>query len=408
MQAARQLVFIVEQSSGTHPNDAGLMKRLLSALGFLADGLELAQRFDEAVATYRHAVSVRAVVDAAETIETPSDFSFVCTSEFALSLRRGLSTSLREAGLFDEAVEEAERTVQIFEQMDAINPENRRLLAFALTELSDGLFEAGSLNEAFSTAEQALEIFESIVDAEPTNNERRVHLAIQFENLRASLSEVGRSQEAVAISERIVTTIEPVVATPDCKIESRALLGLILLRVRPVLVAAGRGDDASTALYLADSLAMQLPGAGPEERLEQDLCIYLLRGVSDELFDLQRVDEAVASLGRAIEISRLPIVDRPEDVGSDSNRGWQIQGGAARAREYGRLDAAIRCFARAAEIFRMLVETDPMELDHRIGLAGAFLGLAECLRAVGRSGEADAVQDELVAIANSITDLGDE
>ncbi|WP_019889661.1 tetratricopeptide repeat protein [Streptomyces purpureus] len=159
-----------------------------------------------------------------------------------------LSSRLQNAGLLDEALDAAERSLAAQEEL----PEDIPALATSLSRLAACLAPTGRLAEAISLTERSAALFGRLAESDPERWEASV--AAELTDLANWLSSAGRHAEALAVSERAVSRWRRLGAA-DPLLEEH--LSIALHALGNCLAGLGRWPEAADATFESLRLAQR-------------------------------------------------------------------------------------------------------------------------------------------------------
>ncbi|MEV5576599.1 tetratricopeptide repeat protein [Spirillospora sp. NPDC052269] len=290
------------------------------------------------------------------------------------------------AGLWSEALSDAEEAVRIYRRLADTDQRYLPPLAMELDFLADTLSHHGRSREALVQARQSVAIHRGLSESAP---EHAGTLATSLLNLASRLTDQGLADdgliaaaEAVEIRRRLADA-DPV-HLPDLAVAHNDHGAL--------LSGADRHEEALAAAGMAVEISRDLAMTWPAEHL------HLLAGSATNLgrplHALGRHAEALAATDEAIGAYRRlasanPAAYRPALVLVLLNSGMMLG-------HLGSVPEALQRSEEAVQLARQLAEIDPVL--HRPVLVKALAGHGGLLLKAGRKDEAVAALDEAVRL----------
>jgi len=187
---------------------------------------------------------------------------------------RALSTAQLTSGIYEAAVENCRKAVEILEAADDIDA---REMANAYSDLGIKLFAVRRSEEAIEVLEPAVALRRSLSEPDP----RR--LAIDLDCLGNSVFDRGDFGAGLTLLREAVDTLERSSASPSEVADSLTRLGLRL-------VAAGRFDEAETELARSLDLAREAAAGGPHPEVQDALLANATLAEARGLYDIAATD----------------------------------------------------------------------------------------------------------------------
>ncbi|WP_331736425.1 tetratricopeptide repeat protein [Streptomyces sp. NBC_00045] len=302
------------------------------------------------------------------------------TRDPATRVRIHVTLAVRQhlAGLYNEALANAQQAVQVLRDLTPTYPGHEIDLATSLSTLGSLLAEVGRVGEALTPTEQAVEIRRRLAAANPAVHEP--YLAISLSELGNRLGEVGRRGEALAAEHEAVEIRRRLAAANPAVYEPHLAISLGNLGNR--LAEVGRVGEALTPTEQAVEIYRRLAAGNPAAH--EPLLAISLSNLGNRLAEVGRVGEALTAEQEAVEIWRRlaaanPAAHEPGLAASLSNLGNRLG-------EVGRRGEALTAEQEAVEIRRRLAADNPAV--HEPGLAVSLVNLGSLLAGMGRVGEA--------------------
>jgi len=223
------------------------------------------------------------------------------------TLINNLAVCLSDLGRREEALQAAQKAVDIYRDLAAAQPDAfRPNLAMSLSNLANRLSNLGHREEALAAAQKAVDIRRDLAAARP--DAFRPDLAMSLSNLANRLSDLGRREEALrAAQEAVEIRRDLAAARPDA---FRPDLAMSLNNVATFLSDLGRREEALTAAQEAVEIYRDLAAARPDA-FRPDLAMSL-NNLANSLSALGRREEALTAAQEAVDIYRDLAAARPD------------------------------------------------------------------------------------------------
>lgn len=307
-----------------------------------------------------------------------------------------LATDLGTAGHAVEAVAAAERSVLLYRELAASHADGSRdELAMALNTLAN---QRGDIDDdgALAAAEEACHIYTDLDEDLP--GVFAADRAMSLGTVAGCLTALGRIDEAIERSFEAVTIFRRLAESNPAPIAKHFASALHNLRLH--LQAADRTDEAMD--LIDEALRTYADPDGPRADAMRPVTLKLLVARTMCLQPTGRWDEAVETMGRAVEVARreaaLPSGSGPAELVQ------QLRLFGAVAFRAGRSGEAADALVERAEILGRLAVDDPQRYDgdlaEGLGTARTFLHL------VDRFDEAEEAARRAVEVRGRLADRG--
>ncbi|MFJ8669295.1 tetratricopeptide repeat protein [Streptomyces sp. NPDC093600] len=314
-----------------------------------------------------------------------------------------LSRRLRNAGLLDEALDTAERSVAAERELS----DNAPTLAVALAQLGGCLASSGRPAQAMAVIEESIALVQRLVETEAEPARWEAQLAGLLQDQANVLAVTGRPREALAAGERCVAAWRGIVAAEPAHEEH---LAGALHSLGNHLSDLGRWAEAAEATVEALHIWLRLAERDPAAH-EPDLAGSLLN-YSNHLAAQGRLDSALALSRQAVTVLRA--LARANAAAHEPSLALALNSLGANLAVTGHPAEAVDAMAEAVAVRRRLAAGNPAAYSRF--LAVSLSNLADLLRVAGRPAEALAAAEEAVALheyearpadlARSLSNLG--
>jgi tetratricopeptide (TPR) repeat protein len=203
-------------------------------------------------------------------------------------LSDALSGRLSDVGRLEEALESAERAVELRRPLASPEPEFEAEFAASLNNLANRLSEVGRKAEALASSREAVGLYRTLATAEP--NTYKPDLAMSLNNLANRLGDVGDRQASLRAGIEAREIRSELVATEPAKFE--ADLAMSLSNLANQFAAVGQRQEALASAEGALEIYRRLAIRRPDTFRAQ--VAGSLSSLSNRLSDLGRRDEALA------------------------------------------------------------------------------------------------------------------
>ena len=266
----------------------------------------------------------------------------------------------------------------------------------ALGRLEGFSYSGSSLADypaAVAHGERALSLLHSLPPDYPSKQLRRTMEYRTEDLLETALDSMGRVDEALGHADRM----KELALTSDSDAEKAEMVRLALLRRASILTSLGRIDDAleirRKEVAQADAQLRSMQNA---DRLHSALVAHA--SVGDLLLEKKDVTEAIAELGKALELARRLVAGEPTGLRYQSDLGMMSTALGGAYLLAGRYDEARALVKDGVQRLERLERSDPENQRARDALANALddLGARE-LAAAERPGVPNARRRALLA-----------
>ncbi|GGU00610.1 tetratricopeptide repeat protein [Streptomyces lateritius] len=296
-----------------------------------------------------------------------------------------LSRRLSDAGLHDEALDAAERSVAAERELS----DNAPTLAVALAQLGGCLGSCGRPARAMSVIEESVALVERLVETEAEPARWEAQLAGLLQDQANMFAVTGRPQEALAAGERCVAAWRGIVAAEPAHEEH---LAGALHSLGNYLADLGRWAEAAEATVEALRIWLRLCERDPAAH-EPDLAASL-SNYANHLAAQGRHDSALALSRQAVTVLRA--LTRANAAAHEPSLALSLNSLGADLAVTGHLAEAVDATAEAVAIRRRLTVGNPAAYSRL--LAHSLSNLADLLRVADRPAEALAAAVEAVAL----------
>ena len=281
-------------------------------------------------------------------------------------------------------------------------PELRRSEAAALIALADTLYSLGDSKAALEAANKSHEILEELTAIDPDNTEWQRWLSISHNKIGGLLLLTGEQDKALAEYRKGLAIREKFAAALPGEKEWQRDIAVSDNKIGDVLRAGGRYEEALESyrqgLAVMETLVASEPG-NPEWR--RDLSVSHTE-IGGTLMELGRRDEALAEYRKGLDIDQR---SADEDKG---NALWQRDLAVSHNKvgdvllAGGDQEAALEEYRQAQAIIAALAEADPSNAEWRRDLTVSDSKIGDTLVLLGRLDEALASYRKGLALAEQV------
>ena len=319
-----------------------------------------------------------------------------------------LGVGLRRQGASGDAVAHLSRAVDIRQFLSELDPgsvDAQRNLARALYWQARSLDHAGRGHEGLDAMTRSVNAYRRLSEQAPDDSESAANLADALRMLGLMEWTLGNRDEAVACYQELIPILSRLAdQSPDddtAQIElADALLHLGRLQI-PQPEEAVEPLSRAKEIYL--EVVVRLAPEEQETRVSlADTCLALWIALKNA----GRLEEALPHLNEAVTDLRALADRAPDDRELQSKFASALGVLGEQHAESDRHQQAVDCLSRSVNILQLLHDLNPDE--HSDALIPGLLSLAETLRHLGRTDEADQLDARASDLIDQLPDEDDQ